>query len=63
MNAQVTLSTAAAQGAQKEKEAGENKEKDMTGPLTEAIKALGAAAGHKKIIRGADGKASHTGPL
>jgi hypothetical protein len=43
----------------KEKESGQ---KDMSGPLTEAIKALGAAAGHKKIVRGPDGRPTGTAP-
>jgi hypothetical protein len=40
----------------------EAKQPDLTGPLQEAIKALGAAAGNKKILRGPDGKATGTAP-
>jgi hypothetical protein len=40
----------------------EPKQQDLSGPLQEAIKALGAAAGNKKILRGPDGKATGTAP-
>ena len=50
MNAQVSAQTAVKETA------------DMSGPLNEAIKALGAAAGNKKIVRGPDGRAAGTAP-
>jgi hypothetical protein len=61
-SAEVTAKSKADSEANKPKEKPQPKQPDLTGPLQEAIKALGAAAGNKKIIRGPDGKATGTAP-